>query len=241
MSRILLVEDDPLIATVLRAILSRGTWEVRHAATGEDAVAVAAAWNPSLILLDVDLPGMNGFEVCATVRATEQGDTPLIVMVTANDDVRSKLTGFQAGADDYLVKPVDPQELFTRVTKLMGAREAQARAIAQRRREAMNEIVATICHELNSPLTGALGYLEMAMADAKTPRSVAALLEDCRRETLKVISIVQRLKKVEDRVVPYIGNVTMISLPEDPAAQKPLVAVEKINPDDPEGLDDYFP
>lgn len=225
----------------MRTILSRGAWEVRHAATGEDAVAVAADWTPSLILLDVDLPGMNGFQVCSTVRATEQGDTPLIVMVTANDDVRSKLSGFQAGADDYLVKPVDPQELFTRVTKLMGVREAQARAIAQRRRDAMNEIVATICHELNSPLTGALGYLEMAMADAGTPASVGAWLEDCRRETLKVISIVQRLKQVEDRVVPYIGDVTMISLPEEPVARRPPVVVDKVNPDDPEGLDDYFP
>jgi CheY-like chemotaxis protein len=215
LSRILLVEDDPLVATVMRVVLTRGGWDIRHAPTGEDALAMAPEWNPALILLDVDLPGINGFDVCRSVREAERGDAPLIVMVTSNDDVQSKLRGFRSGADDYLVKPLDHQELFTRVTKLLGDREAQAAAIAQRRRDAMNEIVATICHELNSPLTGALGYLELALSEAAADSPSADWLTDCRRELMKVIAVVQRLKQIEDRVVPYLGEVTMIELPKE--------------------------
>jgi CheY-like chemotaxis protein len=165
--------------------------------------------------------------VCTQVRASEHGDEPLIVMVTANDDVPSKLKGFQCGADDYLVKPLDPQELLTRVGKLLGAREAQARTIKQRRQDAMNQIVATICHELNSPLTGALGYLELGLSDKQITSEIAAHLGNCRHELLRVINIIRRLKKVEDRVVPYLGDVTMIDLPDaGPSAPAPATAGE---------------
>lgn len=199
----------------MRTVLSRGGWEIRHSVDGQDAVQVAAEWNPALILLDVELPGMNGFDVCSTVRATEQGETPLIVMVTASDDLPSKLMGFQVGADDYLIKPVDPQELFTRVTKLLGVREAQARTIKQRRRDAMNELIATICHEVNNPLTAVIGYLDMIVDDKELPPKLRRVLDGCRLDVLRVMDVVQRLKKVEDRVVPYIGDVTMIDLPQN--------------------------
>lgn len=211
-----------MIATIMRAVLSRGGWEIRHAPTGEDGMAIAAEWSPSLILLDVDLPGINGFGVCSAVRSQDQGDKPLIVMVTANNDVPSKLMGFQVGADDYLVKPVDSEELFTRVTKLLDVREAQVRAIQQRRRDALNEIVATICHELNNPLTSVLGYLEMALQHDDAPKAMSDALSDCRKDLQRVIDVVERLRRVEDRVVPYIGETTMIALSDPPTDVVPV-------------------
>jgi DNA-binding response OmpR family regulator len=234
-SRILLVEDDPTIAAIMRAVLSRGGWELRHASTGEDALSVAAEWQPALILLDVELPGMNGFSVCSTVRASDRGEHPLIVMVTSNDDVASKLTGFKVGADDYLVKPVDPQELLTRVTKLLGDRQAQERAIKQRRREAMNELVATVCHEINNPLAAAVGYLEL-LQHQDLAADVREGLAHTHEALLRVADVLARLKGIEDRTVQYLGEVAMIDLvtPEGPV-------VEEIDPDDPEGLDKYFP
>ena len=205
-----------MIATIMRTVLARGGWEVRHTLTGEEAIEVARDWTPLLILLDVDLPGINGFGVCSAVRAQESGDKPLIVMVTANNDVPSKLMGFQVGADDYLVKPVDPQELLTRVTKLLDVREAQQRAIQQRRRDALNEIVATICHELNNPLTAVLGYLEMAIDQEGAPEALTGALSECKKDLMRVIDVVERLRRVEDRVVPYIGETTMIQLADEP-------------------------
>ncbi|MGE0444264.1 MAG: response regulator [Vicinamibacterales bacterium] len=237
MSRILLVEDDATIAAIMRAVLARGGWELRHAATGEAALAIASEWHPALILLDVELPGMNGFSVCSTVRASDQGEHPLIVMVTSNDDVASKLTGFKVGADDYLVKPVDPQELLTRVSKLLGDREAQERAIKQRRREAMNELVATVCHEINNPLAAAVGYLEL-LEQRELPPDVREGLAGTHEALLRVADVIARLKGIEDRPVQYLGEVAMIDLPT-PA--DPSQVIEEIDPDDPEGLDKYFP
>ncbi|MEQ1574542.1 MAG: histidine kinase dimerization/phospho-acceptor domain-containing protein, partial [Vicinamibacterales bacterium] len=139
---------------------------------------------------------------------------PLIVMVTANDDISSKLLGFSVGADDYLIKPIDPQELFTRVTILMGAREAHAREIKQRRRDAIHEIVTTICHELNSPLTAALGYLELVINEPELAPQHRADLGDCRVALDRMIEIIERLRTVDDRVVPYVGETRMIDLSE---------------------------
>lgn len=220
----------------MRAVLARGGWELRHASTGEAALAIAAEWSPSLILLDVELPGMNGFSVCSTVRAAARGEHPLIVMVTSNDDVASKLTGFKVGADDYLVKPVDPQELLTRVTKLLGDREAQERAIKQRRREAMNELVATVCHEINNPLAAAVGYLELLQHN-DLPADVREGLANTHAALMRVADVIARLKGIEDRPVPYLGEVAMLDL----LAPAAVPAIGQVDPDDPEGLDEYFP
>ena len=198
----------------MRAVLAKGGWDIRHTADGRDAVRLAVEWEPALILLDVGLPGMDGFQVCSAVRASETGDAPLIVMVTSNDDLSSKLRGFAEGADDYLVKPIDPQELFTRVSRLMGARAARAREIAQRRRDAIHEIVTTICHELNSPLTAALGYLELAIKEPELLPQHREDLGSCRVALDRMIDIIERLRKVDDHVVPYVGDLRMIDLPQ---------------------------
>ena len=199
----------------MRSALSKGPWELRHIADGREAVDVALEWEPTLILLDVELPGMNGFVVCSTLRGSEKGDAPLIVMVTSHDDLSSKLLGFSVGADDYLIKPVDSQELYTRVSRLLGARAAQAREIKQRRRDAIHEVVTTICHELNSPLTAALGYLELVINDTNLTTQQHEDLETARTSLNRMIDIIERLRKVDDRVVTYVGETRMIDLPTD--------------------------
>lgn len=222
MNRILIVEDDPLVTAVVRSALSRGDWEVRHCGDGKDAVAVAAEWLPDLLLLDVALPGMSGFDVCSAVRSADHGEEPLIVIVTAHDELSSKLTGFAVGADDYLVKPINPQELFTRVTKLLASRDAHARTIEQRRRDAIREVATTICHQVNSPLTVVVGYVDLLLHRSDLPAPVTEELVACRNELLRIVEILERLRVVEDRVVPYLGDATMIDLPPSTRARKPV-------------------
>lgn len=110
---VLVVEDDqPIRASIRRALAYEG-YDVIEAGDGEVALAIVSATPPDLILLDLNLPGIDGIEVCQRIR--EAGDTMPIMMITARDAVSDRVVGLDSGADDYLVKPFDLGELTARV------------------------------------------------------------------------------------------------------------------------------
>jgi len=112
---ILIVDDEPAGRETLEALLSSQAYQLRFAGNGPDALTQAAAQPPDLILLDVMMPGMDGFAVCQRLRADPLlGEVP-IIMLTALDDRTSRLQGIEAGADDFISKPFDRVELRARV------------------------------------------------------------------------------------------------------------------------------
>lgn len=112
MQRVLIIEDEKDIAELERDYLEINGIESDIAATGEEGLKLAAANSYSLILLDLMLPGIDGFDLCKKLRATL--DVP-ILMVTARKEDIDKIRGFGRGADDYIVKPFNPNELIARV------------------------------------------------------------------------------------------------------------------------------
>ena len=114
--RILTVEDDERIRTAVSLALQEEGWEVEETSNGEDALAAFSRRPRDVVLIDIMLPGIDGFEVCRKIRRL--GDVP-IVMVTARSDSHDVVAGLEAGADDYLRKPFDPKELSARVRALL--------------------------------------------------------------------------------------------------------------------------
>jgi two-component system OmpR family response regulator len=114
--RVLIVEDDAKLAALVRRGLSREGMAVDVAASGEDAVPRAEATEYDAVVLDVMLPGIDGFEVCRRLRAAEVWSP--ILMLTARDGVRDRVAGLDAGADDYLTKPFSYAELLARLRAL---------------------------------------------------------------------------------------------------------------------------
>ena len=112
MATVLIVDDDPKIRELLRLYVTRDGHRVAFAEDGVQALAAARAQPPDLVLLDVMLPGLDGFEVCRQLR--ESGDVP-IVLLTARSGDSDKVVGLDLGADDYVVKPFSPRELMARV------------------------------------------------------------------------------------------------------------------------------
>lgn len=112
-SRILLIEDEPGLVLTLTDLLTAEGYEVDTAADGPKGLARAASAKYDLIILDVMLPGKNGFEVCREIR--RQGSEVAILMLTAKTQVIDRVVGLKLGADDYLTKPFDPAELLARV------------------------------------------------------------------------------------------------------------------------------
>lgn len=122
-SRILVVDDDATVAEVLAAYLVREGFAVETVGDGEAALAAAAAASPDLVVLDVMLPGIGGFEVCRRLRSSGCANVP-VVMLTARGDEGDRVAGLELGADDYVVKPFSPREVTARVRAVL--RRAQA-------------------------------------------------------------------------------------------------------------------
>ena len=127
-SRILVVDDDVALAEMIGIVLEGEGYTVSTCPDGAKAVAAFQEHHPDLVLLDLMLPGMDGFEVCAALRA--ESNVP-IVMLTARSDTADVVTGLEAGADDYVPKPFKPRELVARVrARLRGREDAGEERIA---------------------------------------------------------------------------------------------------------------
>ena len=113
---ILLVDDDPNISRLVQLYLEKEGFEVKTADRGDDALAMFRKMPPDLMLLDVMLPGMDGWQVCRTIRKTSS--IP-IIMLTAKDETFDKVLGLELGADDYITKPFDSKELVARVKAVL--------------------------------------------------------------------------------------------------------------------------
>jgi DNA-binding response OmpR family regulator len=123
--RVLVVEDDEEIAQVLQRSLRMEGYEVRLAFDGEAALDAASAFNPDLVILDLGLPKLDGMEVAKRMRAAD--DVP-ILMLTARDALEARVEGLDSGADDYLVKPFERQELLARMRALLRRRPPRGSA-----------------------------------------------------------------------------------------------------------------
>ena len=121
--KILIIEDDALIAEVLQTLFSSSHYAVDITATGEAGLEMAEAFDYELVLLDIGLPGLDGVSVCRQFR--DRGFKMPILLLTALNDIQQKATALNAGADDYVVKPFDAEELMARVRALLRRGEMQ--------------------------------------------------------------------------------------------------------------------
>jgi DNA-binding response OmpR family regulator len=122
---VLLVEDEPSVGELVRSYLTRDGYRVIWVRSGEDALVELGRHPIRMMVLDIGLPGMDGFDVCRAVRSRSQ--VP-IVMLTARDEEPDRIVGLEVGADDYLSKPFSPRELVARMKAVLRRSEPQAAA-----------------------------------------------------------------------------------------------------------------
>jgi DNA-binding response OmpR family regulator len=118
--KILCVDDSATILMMERMILSKGPYDLVTASDGEEAITKALAERPDLILMDIVMPRLNGFDACRRIREQEQiGATP-IIMVTTRGEVQNMENGFESGCNDYVTKPINATELLTKLRNYLG-------------------------------------------------------------------------------------------------------------------------
>ncbi|MGI8554493.1 MAG: diguanylate cyclase [Dehalococcoidia bacterium] len=148
-TRILVVEDDNDVASLLDQLLGDEGYQVQRVATGAEAIERLGTGNPDLVLLDVMLPDTDGFEVCRLLWEREGALHVPVIMLTALADARDRVRGIRCGADDYLTKPFDVEELLSRIE----LRLAQARREQEQREAAVRTSLQAISHVLAAPET----------------------------------------------------------------------------------------
>ena len=143
---VLIVEDERAIVEILKFNLKREGYDTLEALDGETGLQLAQTADPDLILLDVMLPKMNGFDICKTLRA-ENRTTP-IIMLTAKGEEVDKLLGFALGADDYIVKPFSPREIVSRIQVIFRRMNQMQAAPDQGRLTIGNTVIDLKCYEV---------------------------------------------------------------------------------------------
>jgi len=182
--RILVVDDVPANVRLLEAILVPAGFAVSSASSGPEALELVAAELPDLVLLDVQMAGMNGYEVCRRIRENEETALIPVVMVTSHDS-EARIDGIRAGADDFVTKPFDQQELLLRVRSLVRIKRyhdtirAQAAELAELN-HTLEERVAQQVEELGR-MTRLRRFLSPTLAEVVMERG-ETVLESHRRE-----------------------------------------------------------
>lgn len=166
MSSILIVDDTPENLTVLRDILTREGHRVRPVLQGAQALVSAAAEPPDLVLLDIMMPGMDGFETCQRLKAEEKTKEIPVLFISALDATESKLRGFEAGGLDYITKPFRAEEVLARVRTHLALGEAR-RQLAQQNAELRSaaalqaDVDRMLRHDLRVSISGVIGFSEL--------------------------------------------------------------------------------
>jgi cyclic di-GMP phosphodiesterase len=148
--RILIADDHPAARMALTTLLRREGFEVHDVSSGDEALAQCASFRPDLILLDIVMPGMNGFEVCRRIKATPETRLTPVVLITGLSETGDRIKGINAGADDFLSKPIDMNELLARTRSLLRLKQYTDEL------ENAESVLFTLAHsiEARDPYTG---------------------------------------------------------------------------------------
>jgi len=180
LSSILVVDDEPNNFDVIEALLSAQSYELHYAANGKNAIAGLSSFQPDLILLDVMMPEMDGIEVCKQIKASPQWQAVPIIMVTALSSKSDLANCLNAGADDFISKPINSMELRARIQSMLRIKQQydSIQTLSNIQAYTINILESTLdelrgtlssrmSHELNTPLSGIIGAIDLLLEDVE--------------------------------------------------------------------------
>lgn len=193
--RILVVDDQPANLRVVSALLSRHGHEVCTASSGEEALALASAQVPDLMLLDMMMPGMDGFALLAEIKQHAELLRLPVVFLTAAQDRELLLRAFDAGAVDYVTKPFMPEELLARVNAHLGLKLTRDRLerVARERQELVN----LVAHDLKNPLSSILFASDILLNHGVRPERVPRYQQMIRESADDALGYIKRYLEIQ--------------------------------------------
>jgi len=196
--RLLVVDDDIRDQHIVVEIIGE-LFDFKVASTGEEALQIAETYLPDLVLLDIMMAGIDGYEVCGRIRANPRLSTAKIILISGKAKLEERLKGYLCGCDDYLIKPFMPEELLAKIKVFLKGnyteKQAASRLIQSAKMSALGEMAAGVAHEINTPLN--IMSLNADLIDGALGKDVlnserVRKYNDVNRKTLERISTIIR-------------------------------------------------
>ena len=218
--RVLFADDDIIARTLMAAVLG----DLAHDATIVDNGQ--AAWEAylerpvPLVVLDINMPGLDGLEVCRRIRDHEAGRETFVVIVTARDGRDDLMEVLEAGADDYVTKPASPENLRARleiaerrIAQDVQRRAAEAESARSRWLAGIGETTIALEHEINNPLSALLGHAELMVMEGGLTADQLEQLGIIQEQAARIAQVVKRLARLKNpQSVEYMAGSLMLDL-----------------------------
>lgn len=204
---VLIVDDNIDTVELLRKRLKAEGYNTIEAYDGEEALKKVQETIPDIIILDVMMPKIDGYEVCDRLKKDEKTKMIPIIMLTAKSDVESRVKGLDTGADDYVPKPFDYRELSARIRSLLQRKESAERAIEEQREESVRKLIDSLSHEIRNPIVSIAGFAKkvydnLPPGDPNKPYLMTILQESERLE--KLLREILNLKMIAVGFLEYV-------------------------------------
>lgn len=216
--KILIVEDEADTAYILGLLLKKNNFMSQIAKNGQEALEILENFTPEVIIADWNMPIMNGIELCEKVKSSDKYKLIYFIILTARSTLQDRVKGLDVGADDFLLKPIENQELLARIRTGMRIHNLQNELRQIEHSKALIEMATTIGHNINNPLSSLLISLENIKAELKENKLITSISEDVIiiEESLKKIQILAKdltnLQKPE--LIQYAENKNMLNFKE---------------------------
>lgn len=218
---ILIVDDEPLALDIAEMSLQRHGYKTETARNGEEGWSKVLELAPAMVLLDITMPDIDGFEVFDRIRSHPATEALPVIFVTARDDLEHKVKGLELGAIDYITKPYNPNELVARVRTTLRLqrleREARAREREEERRRAVETLLITLSHYINNAIAAIQGHVAITPPD--NPEMVKVMMRVIKRQgkvvTTTLDAIEEMLEELHLETTRYIlGDAEMLNVEE---------------------------
>lgn len=194
-ANVLIVDDEPANLTLLSGILTNAGYHNRKALDGYTALDFISEDEFDLILLDIMMPDIDGFEICEQLKSSPETSHIPIVIITALDDVEDYVRAIELGADDFLVKPVNPHILLARVKSYIKSKR-QADDIT-RLNQLKHDLTHMIVHDLKNPMTAVIAQLELLLFTGSLEDSFEQAIRNCLSSTEEMHGLIENILRIE--------------------------------------------
>lgn len=209
-NKILIVEDEKDTLFILDKLLSKNNYEVATSFNGKEALELIDKFMPEVIIADWTMPVMDGLELCDIVKKDERYKIIYFIILTARASIKDRVTGLDVGADDFLVKPVQNQELLARIRSGIRIHNLQNELKSIEHEKALIEMATTIGHKINNPLSSLTVSIKNIQDELKEIEKEVSIKED-----LEIISrAVERIKSLANDLT-HLKNPEMIDYSPD--------------------------
>jgi CheY-like chemotaxis protein len=214
---ILIVDDAPPNIRILVEVLAK-EYEISVATSGAEALEIATSKTeryraPDLILLDIMMPEMDGYEVCRILRQHPQTRDIPVVFVTANTDDETLKQAFEAGGTDYVRKPVNRIELLSRIKSALNQLELTRKLLEEEKLEGVLEMAGAVCHELNQPMQSVMGFSQLLLDDMSEDNPKYEYIKIIKEQIDKMGKITKKLMRITRyETLDYIEDTKIIDI-----------------------------